>query len=81
MSGMDTRIGYPNEHLASGDVEGITSPVYATGVGVVIKGLEKSAKKQNNQVNKVKGHSTKKEGNFFDAIIKKGRDFFEDDTE
>jgi len=81
MSGMDTRIGYPNEHLASGDVEGITSPVYATGVGLVIKGLEKSAKKQNNQVNKVKGHSTKKEGNFFDAIIKKGRDFFEDDTE
>jgi len=81
MSGMDTRIGYPNEHLASGDVEGITSPVYATGVGLVIKGLEKSAKKQNNQANKVKGHSTKKEGNFFDAIIKKGRDFFEDDTE
>lgn len=81
MSGMDTRIGYPNEHLASGNAEGITSPVYATGVGLVIKGLEKAAKQQNNQVNKVKGHSTKNKGNFFDAIIKKGRDFFEDDTE
>ncbi|MFT4898488.1 MAG: cell division protein FtsA [Flavobacteriales bacterium] len=81
MSGMDTRIGYPNEHLASGNAEGITSPVYATGVGLVIKGLEKAAKQQNNQVNKVKGHSTKKEGNFFDAILKKSREFFEDDTE
>jgi cell division protein FtsA len=81
MSGMDTRIGYPNEHLASGNAEGITSPVYATGVGLVIKGLEKTAKQQNNQVNKVKGHSTKKEGNFFDAILKKSREFFEDDTE
>ena len=81
MSGMDTRIGYPNEHLASGNAEGITSPVYATGVGLVIKGLEKVAKQQNNQVNKVKGHSTKNKGNFFDAILKKSREFFEDDTE
>ena len=81
MSGMDTRIGYPNEHLASGNAEGITSPVYATGVGLVIKGLEKAAKQQNNQVNKVKGHSTKNKGNFFDAILKKSREFFEDDTE
>ncbi len=81
MSGMDTRIGYPNEHLASGNTEVITSPVYATGVGLVIKGLEKAAKQQNNQVNKVKGHSTKNKGNFFDAILKKSREFFEDDTE
>lgn len=42
MTGMDTRIGYPNEHLASGNAEEITSPVFATGVGLVIKGLEKS---------------------------------------
>lgn len=81
MSGMDTRIGYPNEHLASGNAEDITSPVYATGVGLVIKGLEKAAKQQNNHVNKVKGHSTKNKGNFFDAILKKSREFFEDDTE
>ncbi len=81
MTGMDTRIGYPNEHLASGNAEEITSPVFATGVGLVIKGLEKAAKQQNAQVNKVKGHSSKSKGNFFDVILKKSREFFEDDSE
>lgn len=81
MTGMDTRIGYPNEHLASGNAEVITSPVYATGVGLVIKGLEKAAKKNTTQTNKVKGHSSKNKGNFFDVILKKSKEFFEDDTE
>lgn len=81
MTGMDTRIGYPNEHLASGNAEEITSPVFATGVGLVIKGLEKAAKQQHIETNKVKGHSSKSKGNFFDVILKKSREFFEDDSE
>ena len=81
MSGMDTRIGYPNEHLASGNAEDITSPIYATGVGLVIKGLETVAKQNVTSTNKVKDHSTKNRGNFFDAILKKTTQFFEDDTE
>ena len=81
MSGMDTRIGYPNEHLASGNTEDITSPIYSTGVGLVIKGLETVAKQNATNTNKVKGHSTKSRGNFFDAILKKTTQFFEDDTE
>jgi cell division protein FtsA len=40
ITGMDTRIGYPNEHLAKGVHEDIASPMYATGVGLVIKGFE-----------------------------------------
>lgn len=81
MSGMDTRIGYPNEHLASGNSDEITSPIYATGVGLVIKGLDSIAKKNATVSNKVKSHSTKSKGNFFDVILKKSREFFEDDTE
>lgn len=81
MSGMDTRIGYPNEHLASGNSDEITSPIYATGVGLVIKGLDSIAKKNATTTNKVKSHSTKSKGNFFDVILKKSREFFEDDTE
>ena len=73
MTGMDTRIGYPNEHLASGNTDEITSPVFATGVGLVIKGLEKG------KINTVTSHSTKKKGNFFDVILKPVREFFEDD--
>jgi cell division protein FtsA len=40
MTGMDTRIGYPTEHLANGG-EDITSPMYSTGVGLILKGFER----------------------------------------
>ncbi len=40
VTGMDTRIGYPNEHLASDSDNDLASPTYATAVGLVIKGLE-----------------------------------------
>lgn len=43
ITGMDTRIGYPNEHLANG-AEDITSPMYATGVGLVMKELQRVEK-------------------------------------
>jgi cell division protein FtsA len=42
VTGMDTRIGFPNEHLASSSDEEFTSPIYATTVGLVMKGLNKS---------------------------------------
>ncbi len=38
---MDVRIGYPNEHLAAGVEEDMASPMYATGIGLVIEGLER----------------------------------------
>lgn len=41
ITGMDTRIGYPTEHLGSANnFENLTSPMYATGIGLVIKGFE-----------------------------------------
>ena len=48
ITGMDTRIGYPNEHLAKGSDE-LKSPMYSTGVGLVIKGfldIEKRSKEK-----------------------------------
>lgn len=41
VTGMDTRIGYPNEHLASQSDEVYSSPAYATAVGLVMRGLGK----------------------------------------
>lgn len=41
ITGMDTRIGYPNEHLASDVEEKLASPMYATGVGLVIEGINR----------------------------------------
>ncbi len=44
MTAMDTRIGYPNEHLASTVPDEVTSPMYATGVGLVMLGLQRNEK-------------------------------------
>lgn len=49
-TGMDCRIGTPNERLAGADDE-LKNPMYATGVGLVMKGIEKyerEAKRGNN---------------------------------
>ena len=40
ITGKETRIGYPNEHLGSDSQDLITSPMYSTGVGLVMKGFE-----------------------------------------
>ena len=42
VTGMDARIGYPNEHLAGGSDKRISSPMYATAVGLVMESLEKA---------------------------------------
>ena len=43
ITGMDTRIGFPNEHLAGTTDSETTSPVYATAVGLVMNSLEKGS--------------------------------------
>ena len=48
ITGMDTRIGYPNEHLAGDSDEEVASPLYATAVGLLMNSLE--AKKKNRKV-------------------------------
>lgn len=44
ITGMDTRIGYPNEHLAGDSNEKTTSPLYATAVGLVMNAVEVQSK-------------------------------------
>ena len=41
ITGMDTRVGYPNEHLAGDSDDAITSPLFATAVGLVMDGLKR----------------------------------------
>lgn len=47
ITGLDARIGYPNEHLAKGLVEEVKSPIYATAVGLVLKGLREESESFN----------------------------------
>jgi cell division protein FtsA len=43
ITGMDTRIGYPNEHLAGNSSEEISSPLFATAVGLVMNSIENNS--------------------------------------
>ena len=52
ITGMDTRIGYPNEHLAATSVDEMTSPMYSTGLGLVLMGMQRT------DVTRVKNDST-----------------------
>lgn len=45
-TGMDTRVGYPNEHLAGDTDNEVTSPLYATAVGLVMDGVKRQEKKK-----------------------------------
>jgi len=45
ITGMDTRVGYPNEHLAGDSDSDITSPMYATAVGLVMDSLLRQEKR------------------------------------
>jgi cell division protein FtsA len=77
ITGMDTRIGYPNEHLSKG-ADDLMSPMYATGIGLVIKGFEELERQKKGaavileeqrqeRAKTVKG-PTKMEGSFFDKV-------------
>lgn len=72
ITGMDTRIGYPNEHLGKG-MDEVKSPMYATGVGLVIKGLKDIESQMRNpvQVLPTPGPAAPKErGPWFDLFKK-----------
>ncbi|MCC7454942.1 MAG: cell division protein FtsA [Crocinitomix sp.] len=85
ITGMDSRIGYPNEHLAPTTlVDNITSPMYATGIGLVVKGFQNAYRNTTQEVvekvdNSAKNHSTKTKGSFFEKIVSKSRTWFEEE--
>ena len=41
-TGLDVRIGYPNEHLSEDTAKELASPMYATGIGLVIEGIARA---------------------------------------
>ena len=80
ITGMDTRVGYPNEHLAKGS-EDVTSPMFATSVGLVMKGLQTLEKLNQKHTTaetttKIKGHSKERSTGFFDKL----KSFFDEDV-
>ena len=81
LSGLETRIGYPTEHLGKENAEELSSPMFATGIGLVLKGYEHSLRKQKKPRAKkgIVRAGSKDKLSFLDKIISKGQTFFDDD--
>lgn len=88
MTGMDTRIGYPNEHLGKSKVEAVKSPMYATAVGLVLSGFRSLDERQDNyrkaretQKLAVKPKNPVSSRNFFNEILTKTKSLLIDDLD
>lgn len=87
MTGMDARIGYPNEHLGKSKLEVVKSPMYATAVGLVLSGFRSlderedryNAAKENQKVVKVKKEKQNPASDFFSNILNKTKGLLIDD--
>ena len=60
ITGMDTRIGYPSEHLAGDTNKSHTEPLFSTAVGLLLNALESEIYDSNEEKN-MDEHSSKKE--------------------
>ncbi|MGD1960653.1 MAG: cell division protein FtsA [Fulvivirga sp.] len=87
MSGMDARIGYPNEHLGKSKVDAVKSPMYATSVGLVLSGfraLDERENRYNESRENSRGTATKRReatGDFFSKILNKTKGLLIDDLD
>ena len=90
LTGLDCRIGYPNEHLAKNEMlpknqyEELQSPSYATGIGLLIKGIQKieylDLKETPREIKSEKGKQTEeRKFGLFSKILESGKKFIRDD--
>jgi cell division protein FtsA len=40
VTGLNSRIGFPNEHLSSGHIDELAKPMYSTCIGLILKGYD-----------------------------------------
>lgn len=91
MTGIDARVGYPNEHLGRSKVDAAKSPMYATTVGLVLSGFKALDERENRymrtqgavEMNNNKFRRDKKQpgSEFFKKIIEKTKGLLIDDVD
>lgn len=86
MTGMDTRIGYPTEHLASGADE-VTSPLFSTGVGLALKAFTIQNRERKEEKNEEKNNEERTTGpkgrikGFLDYLMDKGGSWMDEENQ
>jgi cell division protein FtsA len=86
MTGLDARVGYPNEHLGKSKVEAVKTPMYATSVGLVLSGFRALDERENQYQEKSEVYNHKREkkdrgGYIFKKIIDKTKGLLIDDLD
>ena len=84
MTGMDARIGHPNEHLGKSKVEAVKSPMYATSVGLVLSGFRAIDERENRYMESKTSHRkgtqrSRKGSEFFKGLIDRTKGLLMDD--
>ena len=75
ITGMEARVGYPNEHLGKESKDNITSPMYSTGTGLVMKGFQGMPSNENSKKNNNKSETS------LLKIFKEIKGFFDEEIE
>ena len=77
LTGLDARIGYPNEHLGKSKIDAVKSPMYATTVGLVLAGYQ-ALDERSNRYTEIAARTTENRVN--ERVVKPttsgGSDFF-----
>lgn len=83
ITGIDTRVGLPGEHLGKGLTESVNTPIFATGAGLVVNAAHNKFSTGDNKVSepkvsdKKKAKATELTGSFFDKF----KNWLKDDIE
>jgi len=88
MTGMDARVGYPNEHLGKSKIESAKSPMFATTIGLVLCGFRSLDERENRYKAAIesgnyyhKGDRKEKGKDIFRRIIDKTKGLLIDDID
>jgi len=85
VTGIDARIGLPNEHLSRAMVDDVKSPMYATGIGLLMHGykqIETSNRPLADHKNEEDTESKEKPNKgWFKDIITKGKSWLNEDVD
>lgn len=84
-TGMSCRIGYPNEHMSKAPSAEIVSPMYSTGVGLIIKGYEDAPAAEIHEANENTSKSKRDKSSFMKTpsmnFLQKIKIWFESEEE
>lgn len=77
VTGHESRIGYPSEHLSANVDKELLLPMYATGIGLVLNGIQNSAHAAANS-KRTPNQGKRERGGIIKKMFSRGMNFFDE---